>query len=174
MLNKLNTVHLFAENAANTVTQTSNPLKEITMARISIPTLDNSAEASKPLLAVVLKQLGVVPNLMKLVGHSPAPLEGYLALNGSLGKGKLNVQLRERIALTIAEYNGCNYCLCADDYLGRNVAKVSSAELDAARDGRSEDASTEAALQFALRVAQLRGRVNDADIAKLRLAGFDE
>jgi len=144
------------------------------MSRISIPTVDQSAEAAKPLLAAVHKQLGVVPNLMKLVGHSPAALEGYLSLNGALGKGKLNVQLRERIALTIAEYNGCDYCLSAHDFLGRNVAKLSSAELDAARDARSEDANVQAALQFALRVAQSHGRVSDADIAALRLAGFDE
>ena len=79
------------------------------MSRISIPTVDNSVEGSKPLLAAVQKQMGVVPNLMKLVGHSPAALEGYLSLNGALGKGKLSVQLRERIALTVAEYNGCDY-----------------------------------------------------------------
>src|SRR4249920_211877 len=124
------------------------------MSRISIPTADQTLEASKPLLAAVQKQLGVTPNLMKLVGHSPAALEGYLSLNGALGKGKLNVQMRERIALTIAEYNGCDYCLSVHDYLSRNVAKISGSEVDAARDGRSEDARTEAALQFALRVAQ--------------------
>jgi uncharacterized peroxidase-related enzyme len=149
-------------------------LKETTMSRISIPTVDDSAAAAKPLLAAVHKQLGVVPNLMKLVGHSPAALEGYLSLSGALAKGKLGVQLRERIALTIAEYNGCDYCLSAHDYLGRNVAKISDSELQAARDARSEDAATQAALQFALRVAQAHGRVSDADLATLRLAGFDE
>ena len=144
------------------------------MSRISIPTVDNSVAAAKPLLAAVLKQLGVVPNLMKLVGQSPAALEGYLSLNSALSKGKLSAQLRERIALAIAEYNGCDYCLSAHDYLGQNVAKLSRAELNAARDGRSEDANTEVALQFALRVAQSRGHVGNADIAALRLAGFDE
>jgi uncharacterized peroxidase-related enzyme len=144
------------------------------MSRLSIPTVDASAEASKPFLAAVQKQLGLVPNLMKLVGHSPAALEGYLSLSGALGKGKLNVQLRERIALTIAEYNGCDYCLSVHSYLASNAVKLSTAEIDAARDGRSEDARTEAALQFALRVAQSRGRVSDADVAALRLAGFDE
>ena len=59
------------------------------MSRISIPTVEHSAAASKPLLAAVQQQLGVVPNLMKLVGHSPAALEGYLSLNGALGKGKI-------------------------------------------------------------------------------------
>jgi len=144
------------------------------MSRISIPTVDHSVEASKPLLAAVQKQLGVTPNLMKLVGHSPAALEGYLSLNGALGKGQLHAQLRERIALAIAEYNGCNYCLSAHDYLGRHVAKLSDSEIESARDGHSQDASAQAALQFALRVAQSRGRVSDAELAALRSAGFDE
>ena len=106
------------------------------MSRISIPSVEQSLEASKPLLAAVKQQLGVVPNLMRLVGHSPAALEGYLSLNGALNKGKLDARLRERIALAVAEFNGCDYCLSAHDYLGRNVAKLSAEEIDAARDGR--------------------------------------
>ena len=51
------------------------------MNRISIPTTEQSPAASLPLLDAVKKQLGVVPNLMKLVGNSPAALEGYLSLN---------------------------------------------------------------------------------------------
>lgn len=144
------------------------------MSRISIPSAEQTHDASKPLLAAVQKQLGVTPNLMKLVGHSPAALEGYLSLNGAVGKGKLPAQLRERIALAIAEFNGCDYCLSAHDYLGRHVAKISDAELHAARDGRSQDAGTQAALHFALRTAQTRGQVSDADLAAVRLAGFDE
>ncbi len=144
------------------------------MSRISIPTVEQSLRASQPLLAAVKQQLGVVPNLMKLVGHSPAALEGYLSLNGALTKGKLDAKLRERIALAVAEYNGCDYCLSAHDYLGRNVAKLSGEEIDAARDGHSSDARADAALGFARRVAETRGRVGDADLATLRLAGFDE
>lgn len=144
------------------------------MSRISIPTVEQSLEASKPFLAAVQKQMGVVPNLMKLVGHSPAALEGYLALNGALAKGKLNAQLRERLALTVAEFNGCDYCLSVHDYVGRNVVKLSVSEINAARDGHSEDARADAALRFALRVAESRGRVSDADLAALRAADFDE
>ena len=144
------------------------------MSRISIPTVEQSLEASKPLLAAVHKQLGVVPNLMKLVGHSPAALEGYLSLNGALAKGKLDAKLRERIALAVAEYNGCDYCLSAHDYLGRNVAKLSGNEIDAARDFHSEDPRADAALRFARHVTELRGRVSAADLSTLRDAGFDE
>ena len=144
------------------------------MSRLSIPTVEASVEASKPLLAAVKQAMGVVPNLMKLVGHSPAALEGYLSLNGALAKGRLDAKLRERIALAVAEYNGCDYCLSAHDYLGRNVAKLSGSEIDAARDFHSEDPRADAALRFARRVTELRGRVSDADLSTLRDAGFDE
>lgn len=144
------------------------------MSRLSIPTVDQSLEATKPLLAAVQKQLGVVPNLMKLVGNSPEALEGYLALSGALGKGKLSVQLRERIALTVAEFNGCDYCLSAHSYLAANVAKIPDSEIDAAREARSDDARTAAVLRFAHAVAESRGRVSDADLAALRAADFDD
>jgi uncharacterized peroxidase-related enzyme len=142
------------------------------MSRLSLPTVDNAPEASKPLFAAVKKQLGVVPNLMKLVGHSPAALEGYLSLNGALARGKLNVKLRESIALAVAEYNGCDYCLSAHAYLGRNVAKLNDDDIEAARDARATDARTDAALHFARRVAESRGRVSDTEIAALRNAGL--
>ena len=144
------------------------------MSRISIPTVEQSPAASQPLLAAVNKQMGVIPNLMKLVGHSPAALEGYLSLSGALGKGSLSMQLRERIALTVAEINGCEYCLAAHAFIGKNMAKLSDADIDAARGAEASDAKTNAALQFARQVTEQRGRVSDAELAALRAAGFDE
>jgi uncharacterized peroxidase-related enzyme len=144
------------------------------MSRIAIPTVEQAPAKSKPLLDAVHKQLGVVPNLMKLVGNSPAALEGYLALNGALAKGTLDARLRERIALAVAEFNGCEYCLSAHSYLGKNVARLDDGEIAAARDGRSSDPKADAALRFAHRVAAERGRVSDADLAALRAAGFDD
>lgn len=144
------------------------------MSRINIPTVEQSVPASKPLLDAVLKQLGVIPNLMKLVGNSPAALEGYLSLNGALAKGTLSVGLRERIALTVAEFNRCEYCVSAHSYLSTNVAKIDAAEINAARHAHSSDSNTDAALKFALRVASEHGRVSDADLSALRAAGFDD
>jgi uncharacterized peroxidase-related enzyme len=144
------------------------------MSRIAIPTVEQSPAASQPLLAAVFQQLGVVPNLMKMVGNSPAALEGYLALSGALSKGVLNAPLRERLALATAQFNGCDYCLAAHSYLGKNLAKLSDAEITAARRAGSSDASADAALRFAHRVAAERGHVNGADLAAVRAAGFDD
>lgn len=144
------------------------------MSRLNIPAVEHAVEASKPLLAAVQKQLGIVPNLMKLMGSSPAALEAYLSFSGALAKGGLSVALRERIALVIAEYNACDYCLSAHDYLSRHVAKISANEIDAARTADSADAATAAALRFALNVAQNRGRVSDEDLLAVRAAGFND
>lgn len=144
------------------------------MSRLTIPAVADAPTASQPLLAAVHKQLGTVPNLMKLVAQSPAALEGYLSLSGALGKGTLSAPLRERIALTVAEINGCDYCLAAHSYLGSHVAKLSAAEIDAARDATSADPKAAAALRFARAVALQRGRVSDDELAALRSAGFDE
>jgi uncharacterized peroxidase-related enzyme len=145
------------------------------MSRIAIPaSIAASPVASQPLLEAVNKQIGSVPNLFRVVGNSPAALEGYLGLNGALGKGKLEAKTRERIALAVAELNGCDYCLSAHAYLGKNLAKLDDAEILANREGGSSDPKADAALRFAAKVVVARGHVTDADVAAVKAAGYDD
>ncbi len=95
------------------------------MSRFPIPaSIDTAPAASQPLLQGVQKMLGSVPNLFRLVSNSPAALEGYLGMSGALAKGALPAPTRERIALAVAEINGCDYCLSAHTYLGTHLAKL--------------------------------------------------
>jgi len=142
------------------------------MTRIAIPAADQTPSASLPLLDAVHKQLGVVPNLMKVVGNSPAALEGYLNLNGALAKGTIGAKTGERIALAVAELNGCSYCLSAHSYLACNLAKLDATEIDANRHGSSGDPKAAAAVRFATQIASARGHVSDADVAAVKAAGF--
>jgi uncharacterized peroxidase-related enzyme len=144
------------------------------MNRIAIPTTDQTPAGSRSLLASVQKQLGVVPNLMKLVGNSPAALEGYLSLNSALGKGTIGAKTAERIALAIAEINRCSYCLSAHTYLGKNLAKLDEAEVTANREGTSSDPKAAAAVRFATRVALQRGHVSDQELEAVKVAGFSD
>lgn len=144
------------------------------MSRITIPQVDQTPSASLPLLDAVNRQLGVIPNLMKVVGNSPAALEGYLSLNGALGKGAIGAKTSERIALAVAELNGCGYCLSAHSYLGSNLAKFNAAELDANRHGKSNDPKAAAALRFATQVVGTRGHVSNDDLAAVKEAGYSE
>jgi uncharacterized peroxidase-related enzyme len=145
------------------------------MSRIPIPaTIEAAPEASQPLLAAVKKQLGVAPNLFRLVANSPAALEGYVALSGALGKGTLPAPTRERIALAVAEINGCDYCLSAHTYLGKNVARLDDVEIAANRSGRSTDPRADAAVRFAAKVARERGHIGEEDLRAVRSAGYDD
>jgi uncharacterized peroxidase-related enzyme len=143
------------------------------MSRITIPAREDAPAKSQPFLDAVERQLGSVPNLFRLIGNSPAALEGYLSLNGALGR-TLDAKTRERIALTIAQANGCDYCLSAHTYLGLNLAKIDDAEIALNRAGHSGDAKADAAVVFARKVLEARGRVGDAEIAAVRGAGFSE
>jgi uncharacterized peroxidase-related enzyme len=149
--------------------------KETAMSRIPTPaTISDAPAASQPLLEAVNKQLGVVPNLFRLVGNSPAALQGYLGLSGALGHGALPAATRERIALAVAEINGCDYCLSAHTYLGKNLAKLDDAEIAANRNGASNDPKADAAVRFAAKVARARGHVSEDDLRAVKLAGYDD
>jgi uncharacterized peroxidase-related enzyme len=143
------------------------------MSRIAIPTLDNAPEASRPTLDAINKQLGVVPNLFRLVGLSPAALNGFTSFQSALAK-TLDLKTRERIALAVAQVNGCDYCLSAHTYLGLNLAKLSPEEIALNRQGASGDAKANAAVQFAARITEARGHVSDADLTAIREAGFTD
>jgi uncharacterized peroxidase-related enzyme len=145
------------------------------MSRIPTPpNIESAPSAAQPLLQAVKKQLGIVPNLFRLVATSPAALEGYLSMSGALAKGELPAPTRERIALAVAEINGCGYCLSAHTYLGKNVAKLDDAELAANQAGGSLDPKANAAVRFAVKVTEQRGHVSDADLKAVKDAGYSD
>jgi uncharacterized peroxidase-related enzyme len=145
------------------------------MSRIPTPaTIEAAPVASHSLLEAVKKQLGMVPNMFRLIANSPAALKGYLDLSGALGKGALPAATRERIALAVAEINGCDYCLSAHTYLGKNLAKLDDGEITANRSGTSNDPKAAAAVQFAAKVARERGHVSDEDVRAVKAAGYDD
>ena len=143
------------------------------MSRISIPTLESAPAASKPLLDGVHKKLGVVPNVFRLAALSPAALEGFLGLSGALSR-TLDVRTRERIAIAVAEVNGCDYCLSAHTYSPSILRRSQPEDAELARKGSSTDAKAGAAVRFAVQVARSRGGVSDAEIAAVKDAGFSE
>ncbi len=145
------------------------------MSRITTPaTISDAPEASQALLKGVEKMLGSAPNMFRLISNSSATLEGYLGLNGALQKGRIDAATRERIALAVANTNGCDYCNSAHTFLAKTFAKLDEAELAANRAGSSSDAKAHAAVAFAVKVATNRGQVSASDISTVKAAGFSD
>jgi uncharacterized peroxidase-related enzyme len=149
------------------------PQRRNPMSRMSIPAREDAPAVTQPLLDAVQKQLGVVPNLFRLVALSPAVLQGYLGFSGALAK-TLDLRTRERIALAVAQINGCDYCLSAHTYLGLNLARIDAAEIALNRQGASSDAKANAAVGFAAKVVQSRGQVHDSDLRAVRDVGYSD
>ena len=127
----------------------------------------------KQLFGAVQSGLGLVPNLMRVIGNSPAALEGYLNLNAALAQGVLPAPLREQIALTVGEINGCGYCLSAHSLLGAR-AGLNPSELNAARRASAPDRKADAALKLARAVTLQRGHVADEELRSARTAGLND
>ncbi|MCW6511579.1 carboxymuconolactone decarboxylase family protein [Lichenifustis flavocetrariae] len=145
------------------------------MSRIPTPaTITDAPEKSRGPLEAVHKQLGVVPNMFRLIGASPQTLEGYLGLSGALGKGALPAATRERIALAVAEVNGCDYCLSAHTYLAKNVVHLNDAEITANRSGASNDLKANAAVHFAAQLTRERGHIQETELLAVREAGYTD
>lgn len=144
------------------------------MLNVNLPaTVADAPEASQPLLQAVQSKIGFAPNIYKLIANSPAALEGTLSLTEALGKGALDAKTRERIALAVANVNGCNYCNAAHSAIAGGL-KLDSLEIEANRAGRSSDPQAEVAVAFARKVAISRADVTDSDVQAVRDAGYSD
>lgn len=143
------------------------------MARITPVDFQTAQGRTKELLDAVKSKLGIVPNLTRSMAVSPAVLEGYLGLSGSLGHGVLPAKVREQLALDVGEANHCDYCVSAHSAIGKR-AGLSDEEIIANRRGTSHDPKTDVLLRFARTVVAKRGLVEDADLASVREAGYGD
>lgn len=142
------------------------------MPRIPAVTPDSTPEGSRALLQEIERAFGSAPNIAKTLAQSPAALQAWFGLNGTLGS-TLTPELREQISIAVAEANGCAYCLSAHTAVGGMVG-LDAQELSLAREGASSDPRRNAALGFALAVLESRGDVSDEALEHVRTAGFDD
>ena len=144
------------------------------MTRLTALNPDETTGKAKELFNAIQSKLGVVPNMMRTMGNSPALLEGYLNLSGALSHGKLGAKTGELLALAISEKNNCDYCLSAHTYIGEKLVHIDAETLNNARSANSADTKTEAILKFANILTAKQGLVTDADVDAVKEAGLTD
>jgi uncharacterized peroxidase-related enzyme len=132
---------------------------------------DQTAGKQKEIFGQINNAFGVVPNMFKVIGNSPAALQSMFGSFSALGNGKINTQLGEQIAVYVADINRCEYCLAAHTALGMN-AGLSVAQMGSAQAGESSDAKTQAALDFSAKLVKHRAQISREDVQVVRNAGF--
>ncbi|MCP3754659.1 GNAT family N-acetyltransferase [Streptomyces sp. TBY4] len=119
--------------------------------------------------------LGVVPNLARVMANSPAVLKGYLGAVTTLSaEGTLPAEVRESIALLVAQENGSDYCLSVHAFRGTRTTGLSAAGATGARRGEADDPRAAAVLELAASAVRDRGAVADGRLAAARRAGLTD
>ena len=143
------------------------------MSRINIVDPKTATGEAGELLQAVQQQLGIVPNFIRALANSPKALSAFLGIYGPLGGAAIDKATQERIALVVAEENGCQYCVSAHTAIGRG-AGLSNEEMLLNRQGDSGNAKAAAAVAFAKALNQHRGEITTAEFDAVRAAGFSD
>lgn len=143
------------------------------MSRINVVDPKTATGEARELLEGVRQQLGIVPNFIRALANSPKALSAFLGLYAPLGGAAIDKATQERIALVVAEENGCQYCVSAHTAIGRG-AGLSNEEMLLNRRGDSSDAKAAAAVAFAKALNEHRGEVTTGEFEAVRAAGFSD
>ena len=140
------------------------------MARIPLHSVDDAPEASREALSRLARRFGKVMNIHGEMAHSPAVLNGYLAIQDVIRHhGTFDAQTREAIAIAIGAIDQCGHCQAAHT-AGARGAGLPDGDILAARSGvagSSErlDALLAIARAYASNVARVPGELWQAGLA---------
>jgi uncharacterized peroxidase-related enzyme len=135
---------------------------------------ETTGGAARALFDEAKEKIGMVPNLYRVLGHSPAALGAYLAINEKLEQASLSGAVREKVALAVSQRNQCGYCLSAHAMIATRMYGVTAEGVTSAREARGADSHETALLELAARVVENRGWITDPALAAAREAGVTD
>jgi AhpD family alkylhydroperoxidase len=102
-------------------------------------------------------------NMLRTMARSPCALEGHAQWRNALDRGMLSAQIREQIALAVAQENLCEYSLAEHAHLGAQLG-LTQDQIQASRVAWAIDSRTNAILRFARDLAARRGQCSLAEL----------
>jgi AhpD family alkylhydroperoxidase len=141
--------------------------------RFPIPTRDQVEPAAQVIFDGLQKQLGNVPNLYAVIGHSAGTLESYLAFSNAQAKGSFNAKEREAIFLAVSQANHCDYCLAVHTVVGK-MNGFTEAETVQLRNGTIADKKLNVITRLAIALIQHQGKPSPDLLEEFYALGYDE
>lgn len=145
----------------------------IIMEKISVLPPEKALGKSKELYEAINKKLGMLPNMMKVMGNSPAVLNGYWSFCNALGQSAIGARMAELIALAVSGRNNCLYCATAHTFIAAKIYGIDPDTIYKARMGKSDNRKVQAVLAFVMDLIENGGKVSDDYIDALKKEGFD-
>ncbi len=135
-------------------------------------TPDTAPTGAGPALAHAQRQFGFIPSPLARMAASPTAVEAFGKLLGLFDRSSLGPLEREVLALTVARFNGCHYCMAMHSAMLAGTAEGAPL-VGALREGTAlPSPRLEALRRFVLRVLETRGAVGSEAEQALLLAGF--
>jgi AhpD family alkylhydroperoxidase len=94
-------------------------------------------------------------------------------VHAALAEGTLPAKVREIIAVLVAHYNDCDYCLAAHSEAAKRF-HFSEQEILRAFDGKANDPKIEAAVRFVDVILHTHGGIGQEEIDEVRAAGYTD
>jgi AhpD family alkylhydroperoxidase len=142
------------------------------MTMFQIHTETTAPEVSKPLLEQAKKNLGMIPNLERVMAESPALLEGYVHLWELFDTTSLSPIERQVVYQTANFENQCEYCVPWHTKLAQIAGMVPN-EIEALRQGAElEDPKLESLRQFTKSLILNRGKIAEAELKAFFAVGY--
>lgn len=124
------------------------------------------------------EKLGFVPNVFRAYAFDNARLKAFMTMSDDLmlGESGLSKAEREMIAVAVSAINHCHYCLTSHGAALRQRAKDPELGETIAQNFRAAnlDRRRKAMLDFAAKLTETPDKIEEADRAALRRAGFSD
>lgn len=139
-----------------------------------VHTPDTAPDDAGETLAAVKEKFGFLPNIVGVMGNSPALAKAYATIGQLFESTSLSPAEQQVVLLAASLENGCEYCMSAHSMVAEK-AGLSDDAVQALREGRDIDDPKLAALQKLTRAVVVERGHPDADRVKDFLdAGYDE
>ncbi|MEL7232285.1 MAG: carboxymuconolactone decarboxylase family protein, partial [Pseudomonadota bacterium] len=133
------------------------------MAKFDLHTPETAPEGARDFITGVNKKMGFVPSLYAVFAENPTVLNAYNQLSDQLTKSGLSPLEQQVVTIAASVENECHFCVAAHT----TISEGAGLDLDviyAVREDRAiADSKLEALRQFAHKVIDQRGWVDDAD-----------
>ncbi len=151
---------------------------DIRTTALALEPAQNLSEATRAYFAKCEEKLGLVPNVLVAYAFDEKKLRAFSDMYNDLmlGESGLSKLEREMIAVAVSSVNHCFYCLVAHGAAVRQLSGEPALGEMMVMNYRVADLTPKqkAMLDFAVKLTETPDRIEEADRAALRDAGFSD
>lgn len=145
------------------------------MTEFTLVTPETADDIAKPVLTQLKETFGMLPNFFGALGIDGTSLTSFLALQETLNpQVRFSAREQELLALAVANFNGCHYCVSAHTFTAKRKAGLTTDECIAAQKGESNDARETMLMTLAVSIVKNQGKLDDTLVRDAKSLGFSE